>query len=363
MTWHCPAIDHGAAIFPDGRIRPCCQTAADYSKPLSMISDSQRFTDLKSQDRPDACSRCWQAEDRGQRSYRQFFIDTASDASGLQFLDFRHSNQCNLKCRYCNPHFSNQWAKELKKQPINLHVDVEPLFKTLLTDSLEEVYWTGGEPLIIRDHYACLDYLIKNDISSGVRLRYNTNGTILDYKDVNVFDLWKNFKQVSVMLSLDAVGDVLDHIRSGSDWSSIEKNIQRFLEYKQTTPNFSLTFTPVISMLNFWFLPDLLTYAKQHHIPVNPIVLQGPDYLSLAAIHRDLKPMARDILSKIQTQINQPIYRQIESMLEREENEYLFAHAIRHILLLDHMRGENLFGSLPFRDVAVDITLRNCEYE
>jgi hypothetical protein len=114
MTWNCAAIDHGVTIFPNGKIGPCCQISADYLKPISEINNKDKFADLKTQKPPPACYLCNNAEGSGLNSYRQHFNSLNNNSQGIQFLDLRHTNQCNLKCRYCGPHFSSLWAKELK---------------------------------------------------------------------------------------------------------------------------------------------------------------------------------------------------------------------------------------------------------
>jgi demethoxyubiquinone hydroxylase (CLK1/Coq7/Cat5 family) len=80
------------------------------------------------------------------------------------------------------------------------------------------------------------------------------------------------------------------------------------------------------------------------------------------AIHSELKPMAISILNSIRNQLGQH-YDQFMSQLASEDNEYLFNHAVRHILLLDKLRQEKLFELLPFRQLAIDLTLKNYEYE
>jgi hypothetical protein len=50
-------------------------------------------------------------------------------------------------------------------------------------------------------------------------------------------------------------------------------------------------------------------------------------------------------------------------MLSNTENEYLFNHALRHIMLLDSIRKEKLFELLPFKKFAIELTLKNNEYE
>ena len=361
--WNCPAIDHGVSIFPDGKIRPCCQTSAEYSKPLSEITNTARFQDLKSQNKPDACKQCWSKEEQGFDSYRMSFLRKVTDFPGIQFLDVRPSNQCNLKCRYCSPHFSNQWAKELA-YPVTLNqTKFDDYFDLILTENLVEVYWCGGEPLIINDHYDMLEKLISDGLSKNIKLRYNSNFTVIQYKDKNVFDLWEQFKSVSINVSVDAVGEISNYIRSGSDWNTISANIDLALKKIEKNTKISISLSPVISLLSVWTLPELYKYAEHKKIPVNPIVLYGPDYLSLLALHAELKPQAISTLNSIRDKLGQNTYNQLMGLIDRDDSEYLFAHAIRHVLLLDKLRQEKLFDLLPFQKLAIELTLKNYEYE
>lgn len=359
MTWSCPAITNGVTIYPDGKIRPCCRVSADYSKPISDINNPNRFIDLTQTDRPDACKSCWQAEDYGHDSPRSFYTTRYNSACGdkLQFLDFRHSNQCNLKCRYCGPHFSNQWAKELNVIPSYKHADIQEFEDTLFVDTVSDVYWCGGEPLILKDHYDACQRLIDKGISGNITLRYNTNLTVLKYKDIDVADIWSKFKAVNIEVSVDAVGEAAAYIRSGSDWETIDKNIKAILDRKMQ--NVKLRLTPVISLLNIWFLPELIEYARSLNIEVLPYVLYGPDYLSISALPAELKVLARNKLELVKGKIRT---KEIVYALDQNKEE-LFAHTLRHILLLDTVRNEHLFQLLPFKQYAIDTTLRNHEYE
>lgn len=360
MTWECPAIDHGVAIFPDGRIRPCCQVSADYSKPMSEIDNPNRFADLKNTNRPEACRACWS----GNHTYKDLFKQLKQDKPGLQFLDVRNSNQCNLKCRVCNPHFSNQWAKELKYETTLLNTDITPWLDQLLTENLVDVYFCGGEPLIIKEHYQILEQLIHQGLSKKISLRYNTNCTVLNYKDKNIFELWANFKQVSLSISIDAAGEELNYIRSGSNWQEIKQNIESINERKKQISNLSINFAPTVSLLNIWFLPELYNYAQSLGIKVHLNILTGPDYLSLTAVHTDtLKQLAREKILAIKQYITEAQFQQLNNMTTTTENEYLFNHALRHILLLDQCRSEKLFDMLPFKDIALELTAKNNEYE
>lgn len=358
--WQCNFIDSGIAIFPDGRIRPCCQTSSDYSKPISEISNPNRFDDLKNSTRPDACKKCWDNEDRGLPSYRNL-KQTKTEIKGIKYLDFRHSNHCNLKCRYCGPHFSNQWAKELNHPLILKKTSVD--LDSLITDNLEDVYWCGGEPLIMADHYYFLEKTIGLNLSKKISLRYNTNLTVLDYKNVDIIELWKKFKTVSIGISIDAIGEPLNYIRSGCDWKIIKNNIERLIQIRQENHRININFAPTISILNIWFLPELWDYARKYNIDVKINILTGPDYLSLWAIPLELQDVAREKINSIRQYISIQQYDYLNQMLTRDDNEYLFLHAVRHVLLLDKLRNERLFDLLPFKDLSIDLTLKNYEYE
>jgi len=360
MSWECPAIDNGVSIFSDGKIRPCCQVAAEYSKPITSILDPERFSDLKLEEKPAACKSCWQLEDLGIPSARKFYFNKQKQSlKNIQFLDFRHNNLCNLKCRYCGPHFSSQWAKELQINPQIKKVDILGYSDLLFTDALTDIYWCGGEPLILEDHYIISKTLINQNLSKNIDLRYNTNLTNITFKDIKVTDLWKEFKSVTVDVSLDAAGPEINSIRSGSDWDKINKNIETIMNCGIN--NLKIRLTPVVSILNIWFLPALVEYAVHKNIPIIVYPLTGPDYLSLSVLPKNLKEIATEIIETNKDKLING-YEKIIHILNHN-NESLFDHAIRHILLLDSLRNEKLFHLLPFKQDAVDSTLKNYEYK
>ena len=360
MTWNCAAIDHGVTIFPDGRIGPCCQIGPEYLKPMSVITDPGRFRDLKTQDPPAACRICVNNERNGVSSYREQFNRRATNKSGIQFLDVRNTNICNLKCRYCGPHFSNQWAMELGHLPHTVSTDIDHVIDHVITDTLNWLYFTGGEPMINPDHWALLTNLVDRGLSDKVDLLYNSNLTTVKYKDIDVADLWARFHGVRVNVSVDAVGAPLSHIRSGSDWNRIRNNIDRL----KSVPRVTVILTPVISILNVWFLPDLYRYAKDNDLEISAIVLHGPDYLALDVMPDELKSSALTIIDDIESLglDESAKYQQMRSMIDNNSNHGLFQHTLNHVLLLDRRREEKLFDLLPFGPVAQLMILENHEY-
>jgi len=366
MTWKCAAIDHGVTVFPNGKIGPCCQIESSYLKPISELSNPNRFADLKTQDCPPdhPCNKCSAAEYQGLTSYRSAFNNKATADPGLQFVDIRNTNYCNLKCRYCGPHFSSQWQEELGKFPIIQQQDITALKEILITESLHWMYFTGGEPLINGDHWRLLEELINSGQSGGISLTYHTNLTSIKYKDKNIINLWKQFKQVDILCSIDAVGLPLEYIRSGPKWKKIKSNLQQLVAGSNQS-NINITLSPVLSILNIWFIDDLYRYAQSLNLAIKLIVLHGPDYLALDVIPDSLKSLALDKINQLESQytIDANEIQYIKNQINNNVNQCLIQHTISHVLLLDNLRGEKLFELLPFKSFAVDHILRNYEYE
>ena len=353
MTWHCSAIDHAITFYPDGKVGPCCQVAPDYLKPKSVISDPNRFADLKTDQPPDACKICINNEATGIKSYRQY-LNKLNFKKGIQMLDIRNTNLCNLKCRYCGPHFSDKWAKELGFSKTLLKSDV-PM--EVVTNDLSHLYFTGGEPLLNPDHWDILKYCVTHFDTSKIVLSYNTNLSTSKYKNISIENLWSQFKSVEVRCSIDAVGTPIKYIRSGSNWKNIDKNIRKFAQFS----NVKLTISPVVSILNIWWLDQLYNYASELNLLVSPIILHGPDYLALDVMPDSLKDRALHIVDQIHDQSLELV--QIKKLIENNQNQDLLLHTFSHIMLLDQKRQEKLWDLLPFAKVAQQRILENHEYE
>jgi len=351
MTWSCGAIDHAVTIYPDGTISPCCQTSADYRKPISELTDPNRFCDLKTENPPTACSICVNNEHQRLTSYRKFFEQFNN---GLQHVDIRNTNECNLKCRYCGPHFSNQWAREMELELDTVHTNIDDYLDHLLTDELEQLYFTGGEPFISRDHWNILKRLVDDNKSKSVSLLYNSNLTTLKFKQLDIFDLWSKFKSVHVNASIDQKGELFENIRSGANWNTVEENL---LKLKNKV---SLSVEIVISILNIWSLSEFLEYLRDNEFRYSTIILHGPDYLSLECVPPELEVLAHESINKLDGLLDNNTITSIRSMIgSREDAESMFGHTLNHILLLDNLRNENLFGLLPFEKYAKKLILSN----
>ena len=117
---------------------------------------------------------------------------------------------------------------------------------------LEQVYFAGGEPLIMKEHYYLLEKLIEAG-KTDVRIQYNTNFSELHYKDKHVFEYWRHFKNVSVGASLDASGARAELMRKGTDWAQTIENRQRMI---QEVPHVDFYVSSTVSAMNVLHVLD-----------------------------------------------------------------------------------------------------------
>jgi sulfatase maturation enzyme AslB (radical SAM superfamily) len=119
-------------------------------------------------------------------------------------------------------------------------------------DYVEQIYFAGGEPLLMDEHYRILDELVRRK-RFDVKLIYNTNFTHTDLKGKSVFEYWKQFDSVAVGASLDGMDAYAEYIRKGTDWSVVEQNRQNMM---QVCPNVDFYISPPLSIMNARHLPE-----------------------------------------------------------------------------------------------------------
>jgi organic radical activating enzyme len=212
----------------------------------------------------------------------------------MTYWDIRFSNLCNLSCRSCGHIFSSSWYKDQaqlaggdwaeKHTVLNYAGRTETdMWEQLVPhlDHVEQIYFAGGEPLMMAEHYNILDELERRG-RFDVRLIYNTNFTHTRLKDRTVFDYWRKFKSVAVGASLDAMGPHAEYIRRGTDWSIVERNREQMLEI---CPNVDFYISPTLSIMNALHLPDFHRawvdrgFIRPQDLNVN--ILQDPRHLRI----------------------------------------------------------------------------------
>jgi len=294
--------------YPTGEAYPCChaemgvgQIGNCRQQSLEDIWHGSALNELRTnmlQEKVSpACARCYEQEQAGFFSGRRsankhhgHHIKKINDTPfEMTYWDIRFSNLCNLSCRSCGHIFSSSWYQDQvklagpdwksKNKPLNYAGRTETdIWEQLLPhiDYVEQIYFAGGEPLLMEEHYNILQELVKRE-KFDVRLIYNTNFTHTQLKDQSVFDYWKLFNSVAVGASLDAMGPRAEYIRKGTDWNQVLKNREQMLT---VCPNVDFYISPTLSIMNVMHLPDFHRdwvergFIKHQDLNVN--ILQDP---------------------------------------------------------------------------------------
>ena len=364
---------------PDGSALPCC--VADHhshmgnvrTNTIKEIWNSEQYKTMRlnmlNGTPCNECKGCYSNEEKNLLSTRQNVNDRYSqhipladltnedgslDEMHLKHFDVRWSNICNFKCRSCSHTYSSSWAKEDGLDKIYifaggndndlLYNQFEPYFK-----NIETFYFAGGEPLLTDKHYEILEYLIEND-KTDVLLDYNTNLSKLTYKNKNILDLWKKFKNVKIHASVDSYGDRAEYIREGTDWNTIKNNL---LTVKEVTPHVQLQTGSVISAFNLFTIPEFLDEMKEifgnSYSPFFYTII-NPDYYSADVLDDSFKNLLLKKLMDYQpfnTGVQLEVEKVIQYIKKSTYNEQLKETFIQHNLHYDKKRNRNFAETFP----------------
>lgn len=255
---------------------------------------------------PEVCQRCYEDEKNNLISRRKLELmktdfspekaHSLTSVNGtiktshapLRTLDLKLGNLCNLSCRMCHPSQSSGWYNEWSQnrqyqfQDGKSRVELKMSNKRVLAANdpyawpdtstfwseleqylpdLQEIHFSGGEPLLIAKHHEFLNTIVQLGHSHHIELTYNTNLTVLPQW---LLDLWKSFRYVHVGVSVDAWGDGNDYIRYPSTFSKIYNNLERLNNFEGSL-NFWLTTT--VTLLNIGLMADLVQKIIHSNLP------------------------------------------------------------------------------------------------
>lgn len=284
----CKYIDHQVCIRTTGEYRLCCASLEEPNTEnvkthtpeewLASEVPTRAREMLANNQWPAACIKCQQAEEAGLESMRS---KPREYGPGISHLDLRFGNTCNLQCTMCHPssssslHYEHEaLLKEKYESPWGIHhYQVENWYDEssgeLLSTmpDLREVYFAGGEPMMVKNLPKFLDKL-----DNHIMLRFSTNGTIMN---PIIFNKLKRFRHVNLCFSLDGIGKVNDYIRWGSNWKEIEYNIEKYTEIAD------VTVSPTIQIMNALYYDELAEWCDKRNFLVYDNVLINPDWLHM----------------------------------------------------------------------------------
>lgn len=244
----------------------------------------------------------------------------------IGFFDLRVGNKCNLKCRMCGPSESTAWYEEHFEtvgKSIRLYserVTLERLNGRVVVSGGDDSNWAnsakawgeiegnlsglrllhvvGGEPLLDERHYSTLEKIISSGGANKVVLDYNTNLTVMPER---ARELWREFAQVRIGASIDAIGGAFEYIRFPAKWSRVEENFRRLAQEKN---KITIWPTTTVQILNAYEILDLYRWRLRlcaefaewrEGIPLLKIhPVHAPNYYSIQALPFAEKIRLRD---------------------------------------------------------------------
>lgn len=390
---------------PDGSIRLCnySQTAYVLNEEGQRYNLSENTIDevwhskwmnrfrekMLSQNVPAECQVCHKEEACGKTSKRfienKKYLEKSQDSISYAeknhgkvetfpvHFDLRLGNLCNLKCRTCNPLFSSTWAKEVESYPDSVVLQAyqgsldrartnkswhkDPAVWAKFHDiagSIEEIYLTGGEPMMIKEHYSLLKFLTENDYAKNITIRYSTNLTMLPDEFLQYAP---SFKKISMSCSIDAYGLRNDWLRSPSKWAKIEENFMKALMLPDSV---YLDINATLSIFNVYYFDELFLYFKKlskesgRNFHVFTDILYEPDFMQMKLLPDHLKEKTRHKLKALlkfedlTLGERKNIFSILNSLDEVDENvDQRRVELRQHILELDKIRNEDFVSVFP----------------
>ena len=274
-------------------------------------------------ERPSECDYCWRVEDAHSSNSSYFsdrtkksadviwgepYIESSSkmswDADVLPaYVEVSFSNVCNFGCAYCSPEISSTlmqtakrhgplmlsksvtqdiaWLEKIDRLPIpnrevNPYIEAWWKWWPELYPQLKVFRITGGEPLLSKETFRTLDWIIENP-NPELELAINTNlGVDQDVLD-KFFEKCQQIKregkvkQLKIFTSCDTWGKQAEYIRVGLDYQKWYYNLWNLaLRYPELDITIMCTFN-LLSIPQFRnFLKDILAIRRsptpQHKI-------------------------------------------------------------------------------------------------
>ena len=269
---YCRVPFDSVTVSPTGRMQLCCEalwTGGSEKTKIKDINniqewfDGEYLTDVRKKMHEGKmlpeCGVCYNREKlHGQspRTYineKYFNNNTDENEYSIKKVDLKIGNKCNLKCKMCFPYASSELWKEWKdlgwntkeKDPNSatswryydgyFEEDYNwPKNKTNMDKIKEAVseckllHVTGGEPMLNPEFFDLLKHCVDTGTAKDIVLEVTTNATKIHPR---FFDLAKQFKHLSMTISMDGVGKTYEYVRYPANYDTVYKNIVRYNEF------------------------------------------------------------------------------------------------------------------------------------
>ena len=335
-------------------------------------------------ERPPECSYCWDVEDSKEDALSDrvfktgsFKLDSVQKLKDMdpqqkinpEILEVAFSRNCNLACAYCSPLFSTSWDK-YDSSYNSPYSDKGSPYVTIfwkwfpeLVKDLKLLRITGGEPLLAKDFWELLDWVIveKPDLNFSV----NSNLCVSDELIYKLIAKSKQVDKFEVFASCEAIGSQAEYLRDGMSfdkfWSNCEKIIMQGKVHH-------FCFMITVNALSIFSLIDFINAAEKLKIKFGKDhpnffinILHHPSLMSIDILPLEVKHKQRDLLLALYEEIkDSPLYRIYETESLKSLIDYLGKDNVPSPIIqskfknffnrYDKERNKNLLEAFPLGD-------------
>jgi len=368
LKWNYPIFN-----MDRGEFRSCCRT------PSTRVSESELQThgidaflnspkmiqsrlDLVQGIQNSDCKTCWQIEDSGMTSPRQGgeqfwrhlkirkhvddinytdqalldkletieYHDPALRSHNPYMLEISLGNTCDMKCMYCNHHYSTQWAveeiklgritqiqydREFPKAPASFDSKFWEWFNEVGVHNCSRIGIIGGEPLIMPEFYNFVDKLLEakqnapdsKKASLWIVTNMNTPPNYLE-KFLNYLPKISDTFDVEILVSLESISGKAEYIRNGLDWEKFTTNLDKVLSNKDLKFNFgfipSLNALSVTSLTEFVKFTEALYHKHGRPVAIKQSVVNFPSHQSPFILTPDFAKYVDECIEYMLTRVD-----------------------------------------------------------
>jgi len=267
--------------------------------------------------RPKECDYCWRVEDADPNALSDRHLKSSFSWSNEHFdtiknnpwdenfqpsyVEVSFGYACNFKCLYCSPAISSSWMQEVKqhggfsttdnyndiewtkrigRMPIpereyNPYVEAFWKWWPDLYPALHTFRVTGGEPLMNKNTFKMMDWILENDKpNKNLLLGINSNFCVED-KLFNKFIGQahkvlesKKVRKLEIYTSAEAHGEKAEYIRTGFQYKKFFDSMDRVLDEFKNYDNFVVTLMCTYNALSVTsfkeYLQDLIALRKKY---------------------------------------------------------------------------------------------------
>jgi organic radical activating enzyme len=371
--------------FLQGQYGPCFRYKVN-KQPIAKVSEKLPSEVINSEEMqsvrrslqqgvfPPGCFDCALKEGRGLKSYRQQVMEhhwededkinyNSAVVDRILDLELKFSRTCNFLCRHCYSESNSMFEVIGKKHP-DIHnklltqgFDQFGIADSPITEVSEEVIddlvnnvipdcknirFSGGEPLYHLQHYQFLEKLIDspNIDTKSLSLFYNTNLSMIQFKDYNLNKLWKNFKSIYVVVSLDGTGSLFNYFRERGDYDTVINNIETLAQTSTNIESFLFVCTSTAYQAFYAdvIFRDLTALAERIQREYNIHCTTKPTFVHSANID----------MVDLEVETKQFIIGNLEKTLPSGNNMY--DYAIKEIIT--HLEGDKRNFNGDFKEIV-----------